>query len=100
MSRNSVDLTGEKIENISRPRNVLVTTINSDLGPTVKRDLKNLSIHQNQNPRIEEIRQKLSKTVITTSTSRYKIENGILYCYDYKFYKYWGPYLTHSLEDS
>jgi hypothetical protein len=96
LSRHPVGLTGRQIENMSRPREVLVSRIDLDIDPTVKRELRNLSAHQTQDPRIQEIRQKLAQTA-PSDTSTYKIESEVLYCRD-KFRKYWRPYLPSHLE--
>jgi hypothetical protein len=53
MSSNPVSLTGEQIANMSRPREVMVTKIDLDSDPGVKKDLKNVSAHQARDPRIE-----------------------------------------------
>ncbi|KDR11349.1 hypothetical protein L798_14962 [Zootermopsis nevadensis] len=96
MSRHPVGLTGRQIENMSRLREVLGTRINLELDPTVKRELKNLSVHQTQDPRIQELTQRLSQDA-SSGASSHKVENGILYCKG-KLQTYWRPYLPSHLE--
>jgi hypothetical protein len=95
MSRNPVGLTGEQVQNMSRPREIMVTKINFNLDPTVKRDLKNRGALQTQDHRIETLKQRLAQDAPLVSF--YRFENGILYCND-KLRKYWRPYLPSSLE--
>jgi hypothetical protein len=88
LSRNPVGLTGEQVENISRPTEIMVSKINLDLHPTVKRDLKNLCAYQTQDHLIETLTQRLAQDAPLVSF--YKVENGILYCKD-KIRRYWRP---------
>jgi hypothetical protein len=59
--------------------------------------LKDLSVQQTQDPRIEEIKQKLAHTTKPLD-SCYKVGGEILFCKDEKFRNYWRPYLPSHLE--
>jgi hypothetical protein len=77
ISGNPTGITNEKVCQMSRPRDILVTKIDLNLDPHVKKDLKKLAAHQSKDPRIVEIKQKLALDK-TQSTTRYKVDNGIL----------------------
>lgn len=97
MSRNPVGLTSRQIEGMSRPREFMVTVISLDLDPTIRKTLKELSVHQTQDRRIEEIKQKLTQATEPLN-SHYKVEEGMLYCKGEKLHKHWRPYLPSHLE--
>jgi hypothetical protein len=97
MNLNPVGLTGKESESMRRPREIMVKKSSLDLDPDVRKALKNLSVQETQDRRIEAIKPKLARTTQPLD-SRYKVEGEILFCKDEKFRNYWRPYLTDHLE--
>jgi hypothetical protein len=77
----------------------MVAAIDLNLDPQVKKDLQNLTVHQTNDPRIQGIKEKLTKEP-QTSDSKYMFRNDILYCKDHKTYTYWRLSLPASSEAS
>jgi hypothetical protein len=59
LSRNPVGLTEEGLNQLVRPKEILVSPINLNLDPDLKKELGNLAKHQLEDPRISEIMQTL-----------------------------------------
>jgi hypothetical protein len=97
MSRNPVGLTQDQINRTKRPTDILVSAVNLNLDPNLKRELHDLVKYQNSDPRIQEIKQQLT-TASHVDQNRYMIKDEILYCKDNCTYPYWRIYLPSSLE--
>jgi hypothetical protein len=74
MSRSPVGLNPDQLRQIKKPKDILVAKTDLNLDPQIKQLLRNLATLQNQDARIEELKQKLA-TAPTTTTEKYNLEN-------------------------
>jgi transposase InsO family protein len=98
LSRNPVGLTLEQINQIGRPRDVLVSAIKLNLDSDLKKELGDLAKHQSGDPKIQKIKQKLA-TALPSVQNKYMLKDDVLYCIDNRSYPFWRIYLPSSLEN-
>jgi hypothetical protein len=97
MSRNPVGLSREELNQMAKPRDILVAAIDLNVDPIIKAELRKLAAYQAEDPRIIEIKQNLG-TALPPLTDKYMLRNGVLYRKDDQRYRYWRPILPASLE--
>jgi hypothetical protein len=77
LSRNAVGLTEEGLNQLMRPKDILVPDINLNLDPNLKKELRDLEKHQLEDPRIHEIRRTLQSGT-PARTEKFRLRNEIL----------------------
>jgi hypothetical protein len=78
LSRNPSGLSPQQINDLTKPRELLVAALNLDIDDSVKRQLKDLLRHQTQDPTVEAIRQQLANESLGVK-SKYRLHNRIVY---------------------
>jgi hypothetical protein len=97
LSRHPVGLTEEGLNQLVRPKDILVSAINLNLDPNLKKELRDLAKHQLEDPRIHEIRRSL-EVGTPTGIEKFMLRNGVLYCKDDRMHPYWRPLLPKNLQ--
>ena len=99
LSRNPAGLTPEQIKELTRPRDIMVRKINLEIDPQVKKDLKDLAAHQDKDPYIKGLKDRIIDQPSEQKDSRYAVLNGAVHCKGHKGYAFWRPILPSSLEN-
>ncbi|PNF35697.1 hypothetical protein B7P43_G17396 [Cryptotermes secundus] len=97
LSQNPVGLMEEGLNQLVRPKEVLVSPINLNLDPDLKKELGNLAKHQLEDPKICEIMRTL-ETGIPSRAGQFTLRDEVLYRKDDKTYPYLRPVLPRVLE--
>jgi hypothetical protein len=97
LSRNPVGLTEEGLDQIRKPKEIFVSTINLNLDPHLKKELKDLAKYQLEDPRIKKIRQSLEASTFAR-TDKFMLKDQVLYHKNDRSHPYWRPVLPKNLE--
>jgi hypothetical protein len=98
LSRNPVGLEPKDLQQLRKPRDIVVAPIKLYLDTQIKEDLKRLAEFQSRDRRVEKIKQKLV-TALPALDDKYSLKDGILHFKGRTTFLYWRPYLPSELED-
>jgi len=98
LSRKPAGLTDIELRDLRQPANLVVHTVNLNIDPSVKHELKKLAAHQAADQRLARITERLNEYPNQVGL-KYKLLNGILYSIDQKHCPFWRPMLPSTLDN-
>jgi hypothetical protein len=99
ISRNPAGQTPQQIEQLTRPRDIMVAKIELNIDHQVKKDLKELAVYQDNDPCIKNLKERVVTQPVEVTGGRYAMLDGVMHCKNHKGYPFWRPILPSSLEN-
>jgi transposase InsO family protein len=97
LSRNPIGLSQESRDLVIKPRELFVAKVDLGLDKTLMKQLGNLAEHQQGDPTLMKIREKVESNP-TKVEGRYMIRDRVLYCKNDRTHPYWRAMLPRQLE--
>jgi hypothetical protein len=97
ISRNPAGLTSEQIKQLTRPRDIMVTTIKLNIDPQVKKERKELTAFQDKDPYFKFFGDQVTNQPAEVLDGLYAILDGVIHSKNYKGYSFWRPNVAAQL---